>query len=96
MKTKFLITILIAVAQSGISLPLHAKEIDISVKGMVCAFCAQGIEKKFKALKETGSVDVSLEKKLVKVQTKADEDIPDTKINQILTDAGYTVESIKR
>ena len=27
------------------------KEIKVGVKGMVCAFCAQGIEKKFKSFK---------------------------------------------
>lgn len=73
-----------------------AKEIKISVKGMVCAFCAQGITKKFKSRPDVDSVDVSLEKKLVTVKTKSDQDIADTELTKILTDAGYNVEKIER
>ncbi|MBX3022763.1 MAG: heavy-metal-associated domain-containing protein [Bdellovibrionales bacterium] len=93
MKTKFLLISSLLVLFSA---NVHAREIAITVKGMVCAFCAQGIEKKFKALKEVESVGVSLEKKIVKVTTKADQDIPDQKINEILKDSGYNVEKIQR
>ena len=73
-----------------------AKEITISVKGMVCGFCAQGIEKKFKALPEVENVQVSLEKKTVVVKTKENKDVTDKVITDILTDSGYNVEEIKR
>ena len=78
------------------SSPVFAKDITVHVKGMVCGFCAQGIEKKFKAMSEVDSVQVSLEKKTVVVKTKDDKDIPDKTINQVLTDSGYNVEEIKR
>lgn len=73
-----------------------AKTIDISVNGMVCGFCAQGIEKKLKALNEVESVNVSLESKVVKITTKGDKDIPDAKLNEILKSAGYNVAKIQR
>jgi copper chaperone CopZ len=73
-----------------------AKDITISVKGMVCGFCAQGIEKKFKALPEVENVQVSLEKKTVVVKTKENKDLTDKAITEILTDSGYNVEEIKR
>ena len=73
-----------------------AKDISISVNGMVCGFCAQGIEKKFKALPQVKSVEVSLEKKLVKVVTKDNQDIDDAKINEILREAGYNIDKISR
>ena len=72
------------------------KEIKVSVKGMVCGFCAQGITKKFKAEPAVENVDVSLEKKLVTIDLKKDQDLADSKIETILKDAGYNIEKIER
>ncbi|HVK60439.1 MAG TPA: heavy-metal-associated domain-containing protein [Bdellovibrionales bacterium] len=74
----------------------QAKPITVQVKGMVCAFCAQGIEKKFKALSEIASVNVSLETKLVKLDTKEGKDVPDDQIKKIITEAGYEVVKVER
>jgi mercuric ion binding protein len=65
------------------------QEIKVGVKGMVCAFCAQGIEKKFKSQPEVASVDVSLENKYVKLKFKEGKSLPKDKITEILKDAGY-------
>lgn len=78
------------------SMPALAKEISITVKGMVCSFCAQGVEKKFKALEEVKNIDVSLEKKIVKVELNSGKDISDAKISEILSEAGYNVDKIQR
>jgi periplasmic mercuric ion binding protein len=61
----------------------------VGVKGMVCSFCAQGIEKKFSAEPSVEKVHVSLEKKLVTLNFKDDQRLPDSKIKEILKDAGY-------
>ena len=90
-QTLILLTALILV--SGLA---QAKPIKVQVKGMVCAFCAQGIEKKFKALEETSKVKVSLETKIVDVETKENKDISDDRIKKIITDAGYDVVKIER
>lgn len=74
----------------------QAKPITVQVKGMVCGFCAQGIEKKFKALPEISTVKVSLETKLVDLDTKEGKDVPDDQIKKIITDAGYDVVKIER
>ncbi len=76
--------------------PIFAKDIKVTVKGMVCGFCAQGITKKFKAQPEIESIDVSLEKKTVSIKTKNQQDISDQAITQILTESGYNVEKIER
>lgn len=68
-----------------------AEEIKVGVKGMVCAFCAQGIKKKFTALPEVASVDVSLEKKVLTIQTKDSQTLSREKIAQTLKDAGYEI-----
>lgn len=74
----------------------QAKSITVQVKGMVCSFCAQGIEKKFKDLAEIASVKVSLETKKVDLNTKEGKDVPDDKIRKIISDAGYDVLKIER
>ena len=63
--------------------------IEVGVKGMVCAFCAQGIEKNFLKQPEVSKVEVSLEKKYVKLKFKEGKSLDKEKIISILKDAGY-------
>ena len=73
-----------------------AETIQVHVNGLVCAFCAQGIEKKLRKLPATADVVVSLEQRLVAVSLKDGQDIPDADLRRALTDAGYTVTGIER
>jgi copper chaperone CopZ len=73
-----------------------AATIEMSVNGLVCAFCAQGIEKKLKKFPATAEVVVNLEHRLVAVALKDGQDISDADLRQALTDSGYTVKSISR
>lgn len=66
-----------------------AEEMKVGVKGMVCAFCAQGIEKKFTSQPEVEGINVSLENKLVKIKFKDGKKLSQDKIAQLLKDAGY-------
>lgn len=89
---QFLLTVsLLAIATHGM-----AATIEMSVNGLVCAFCAQGIEKKLKKFPATAQVVVSLEHRLVAVSLKDGQDIADADLRKALTDAGYTVKSIAR
>lgn len=83
--------ILISVYLISIS-SVAGEEIKIGVKGMVCAFCAQGIEKQFKSQKEVESIEVSLQNKFVKIKFKDGQKISNEKITEILKDAGYETE----
>ncbi len=74
----------------------HAETILASVNGMVCAFCATGIEKSFKKQAAVDSVSVNLEKKLVTLNTKADQTLDDATVRKVITSAGYTVTDITR
>ena len=65
------------------------QEIKVGVKGLVCAFCAQGIEKKFKTHPEVSSIEVSLQNKYVKLKFKEGKSLPKTTISEILKDSGY-------
>jgi mercuric ion binding protein len=72
-----------------------ADTMTVDVNGMVCAFCAQGIEKKIRALPETKDVFVSLEKKIVVIELKDKQTLSDDAIKTLIKDAGYDVTSIK-
>ncbi len=73
-----------------------AKTIEMEVNGLVCAFCAQGIEKTMRKFPATEDVVVSLENKLVAISLKNGQDISDAQLKKAITDAGYTMVGIKR
>ena len=61
----------LALVFAGVSLPsLAATSVKATVNGMVCAFCAQGIEKRLSALPATKAVFVDLKQKVVAVEAK--------------------------
>ena len=74
----------------------HAGTIEMTVNGLVCGFCAQGIEKTLRKNPATAEVLVSLENRLVAVATKEGADIPDEELRTALTNAGYDVKAIRR
>lgn len=92
MKNKIVIMILLL---SQLTLAV-GKEVKVTVNGMVCAFCAQGITKKFKAEPSVEAVDVKLSDKLVKLGLKDKQDLSDERIEEILKDAGFNVVKIER
>jgi copper chaperone CopZ len=74
----------------------QAGTIEMKVNGLVCGFCAQGIEKTLRKNPATADVVVSLENRLVVVATKEGQDIPDTELRKALTASGYDVKGIER
>jgi len=89
---QFILTTMLLVATTTSS----AATIEMTVNGLVCGFCAQGIEKKLKKYPATAEVVVNLEHHLVAVSLKEGQDIGDADLRKALTDAGYTVKSIER
>ena len=71
-------------------------QVKVTVKGMVCGFCAQGIKKKFGSDEAVKNVDVNLSSHLVTLDLKDGKQISDEKIQTALKESGYTVEGIKR
>jgi copper chaperone CopZ len=74
----------------------NAATIEMTVNGLVCGFCAQGIEKTLRKNPATADVLVSLENRLVAVSTKEGADISDAELKKALTNAGYDVKAIAR
>lgn len=90
------IRLLILLAGVGLAATAGARTIEMTVNGLVCAFCAQGIEKTLRRNPATADVVVSLEHRLVAVETRGEADIPDETLRTALRDAGYDVRSIAR
>ena len=90
MKTALLLVLLSMAATAQATQTITAK-----VNGMVCAFCAQGIEKKARALPQAQDVYVNLKKKIVAVQIKDGATLEEKTLTELVKDAGYDVAEIK-
>jgi cation transport ATPase len=69
----------------------EARSARIGVDGMVCAFCAQGIEKRLTKMNETGALYINLAQKVVAVQPKPGRSIDIAKVSAEIVEAGYKV-----
>jgi copper chaperone CopZ len=89
-------TLLVLIIALSLCCVVTAETIQATVNGMVCGFCATGIEKTFKAQPEVKAVNVDLEKKLIIINTREGKTIDDSKIKKLLGNAGYSVMGIVR
>jgi copper chaperone CopZ len=87
------IAIVLALLAGGAA---HAGTIEMKVFGMVCGFCAQGIESNLRKNSAVSDVQVSLEKQLVVVKTHEGQDVPDAALEKAITDAGYDLKAVTR
>jgi copper chaperone CopZ len=71
------------------------RPLEVEVNGLVCAFCAQGIEKTLRAFPATEDVFVSLEHRLVAVSLRDGQTIDETTLTKAITEAGYTAVRIQ-
>lgn len=69
----------------------NASAVKLSVNGMVCAFCAQGIEARLKKLPETADLYINLKQKVVAVQAKPGQTLAMDKLKAEVVEAGYEV-----
>jgi mercuric ion binding protein len=79
-------------ARAGESLP----DATITIRGMVCSFCAQGLHKVFSAEKGVSKVHVSLESKTIALEFSPDAKVDDARLAALVSDAGYDVVKIER
>ena len=88
-------TVILA-ALMGAAMPAFAAEsLKATVNGMVCAFCAQGIEAKLSKLPQAQNVYVNLAHKVVAVQIKDGMKLSPDVVRQVVKDAGYDVAAIE-
>jgi copper chaperone CopZ len=94
MKTMKLINFVIATALLGLSQASLAS-MKVTVNGMVCSFCAQGIEKSLLKLDGTQAVLVDLKNKVVVVEAKEGKTLNEKDVRQEIIDSGYDVVNVE-
>jgi cation transport ATPase len=92
---KLLVSVLLAFSISSGAALAAVQTIKAEVNGMVCAFCAQGIEKKMRSLTQTKDVYVDLKNKVVAVELKDGQTLSHDAFKAIIKDAGYDVAKIE-
>lgn len=75
--------------------PAAPGTVKFAVNGMVCAFCAQGIEKRLTKMPETGPLYINLASKLVAVEPKPGRTIDIDRVKAEIVDAGYEVRAVE-
>ena len=71
-------------------------KITVKVKGMVCSFCAQGIEKKFKGFNEVKSIQVNLDNMEVSLEFQPSQSLTEKQIKKAVVDSGFAFVEIKK
>lgn len=92
---KLLITGFLALGMSAGPAWAAVQTIRAEINGMVCAFCAQGIEKKMRSLSQTRDVYVDLKHKVVAVELKDGQELSEDTVRDLIKDAGYDVRKIE-
>ena len=84
--------IIVSLAVLAAALPAFAaNSVKATVNGMVCAFCAQGIEKTIAKMDATKAVFVDLKGRVVLVEAKDGKTLDQSAIGAAIVDAGYEV-----
>ena len=89
-----LINLVFAISLLGLS-QVALASMKVTVNGMVCSFCAQGIEKSLLKLDETKAVMVDLKNKVVVVEAKDGKTLNEKLIKEEIVDSGYDVVSVE-
>jgi cation transport ATPase len=93
---KNLSRILVAVVFASTAASAQAvTSVKASVNGMVCAFCAQGIEKRLSQLPATKAVYVDLKQKVVVVEAREGQTLDAKAVTAEITEAGYDVTRLE-
>ena len=88
---KFLIALVMGIVAVS---SMAANSVKVTVNGMVCSFCAQGIEKRLSKMDATKDVFIDLKKKTVAVEAKDGQTLDAKAISAEIVDAGYDVVKI--
>lgn len=88
--------IIAILALAAATLPsVAATSLKATVNGMVCAFCAQGIEKRISKMSATKAIFVDLKKKTVAVEAKDGMTLDEKAIAAEIVEAGYDVVKLE-
>ena len=72
-----------------------AGTIEVTIHGMTCSFCADGLQRNLIKLPDVQKVDVSLKQKKVRLETKPGTSPDVDNIKKAVIDAGFTPIDVK-
>ena len=87
------VAVMIAISTSAFA---AEKQAVVSLVGMKCPMCSQGLPRKFGAQPEVKDIKVTMEPQQVVVNFKEGKTLSDEQITKIVEDAGINVEKIER
>ena len=88
-------TIVLSTAITLMPLVSFAATMKADINGLVCAFCAQSLEKVFKKQPEVADINVDLDSKLLTIHFNDGQSMTPEKVNQLVGDAGYTATNFR-
>ncbi len=92
-------TLVLTLGTLAWSLPAVADtEYHMRVDGLACAYCAYGIEKKFKQIDGVAhdSLDIDLNSGLVRFRLADGRSLSDERLEQLFRDAGVSLRKVER
>ena len=91
-----MIALLIASVSLIASVATAEETATLQVSGVVCSFCAQGIQKRFQQTGVIKSVNVDLDKHEVSLEFLDNKTLSDAEIGSLLESAGYNLLKVQR
>ena len=85
----------ILIVQLVVAGQAFAEDVTVTVKGMVCSFCAQGLKRTFEKRPEVKGINVDLDSKLVTIHFEDGKTLTDAEIEQMIKDAGFTATRVE-
>ncbi len=72
------------------------RQIEVTILGMICPFCAYGVEQKLKRLEGVTELEVVLETGLATLRLEEDADISNELLQKTVKEAGFEAAKIVR
>ena len=75
---------------------LTGASIRLKVDGMVCPFCAYGLQKRLEEIASIDAVLIRISDGLVQIRTKEDQELTDEVLEDAVKKSGFTLTEIER
>lgn len=75
---------------------LSGATITLRVDGMVCPFCAYGLEKRLRKIAAVDSVIVRVSDGMVQIRERGEQRVSNASLQEAVTRAGFTLKDIQR
>ena len=75
---------------------LSGANVLLRVDGMVCPFCAYGLEKRLENVPGIDAVLIRVSDGLVQIRAKVDQELSDEALKEVVEESGFTLREIER